>query len=387
MDHPPAIQAYLILFTVASILLTTRQEGGWLRFVALLGAYAPLFAYLDTPRGPSWLWPHLVTAPAVAGMHLMTVVNRAQDRSRRLDNGDLFVMHAAVIGLYGLLSEMLQSRNPDGPAIAAAGLAVLSAGLVFALARQHALAALNAAGLSFTLLAIALADRFDGPVVVIGWAVEGAVVAWLGVRASIAVFRFGGLALWVLAAGRLADSYSATEPTSLALLNARTAVTAVVVVLGYLLARQWRHHEIARKAERIVPVMLHVAASGLTLLWMSAEIDGYWRSGRGQPQAELSKELTRSLAWGAYGAALVAAGMWRALVSIRWIGIAVIGLTVLKVVVVDLSELGGIYRVVGFMVVGALLVAVSYLYQQRRGARPPRGTAAGNAPQPPGHTM
>jgi peptidoglycan hydrolase-like protein with peptidoglycan-binding domain len=107
----------------------------------------------------------------------------------------------------------------------------------------------------------------------------------------------------------------------------------------------------------------------------------------GRVWIDLSKELTRSLAWGAYGAALVAAGMWRALVSIRWIGIAVIGLTVLKVVVVDLSELGGIYRVVGFMVVGALLVAVSYLYQQRRGARPPRGTAAGNAPQPPGHTM
>ena len=47
-------------------------------------------------------------------------------------------------------------------------------------------------------------------------------------------------------------------------------------------------------------------------------------------------------------------------------GIAVIGLTVLKVFFVDLSELGGIYRVIGFIVLGALLVAVSYLYQRRR---------------------
>ena len=74
----------------------------------------------------------------------------------------------------------------------------------------------------------------------------------------------------------------------------------------------------------------------------------------------------RSLSWGAYGSALVAVGMWRSLVSIRWIGIAVIGLTVLKVFFVDLSELGGIYRVIGFIVLGALLVAVSYLYQRRR---------------------
>ncbi|MCC7125374.1 MAG: DUF2339 domain-containing protein, partial [Acidobacteria bacterium] len=50
----------------------------------------------------------------------------------------------------------------------------------------------------------------------------------------------------------------------------------------------------------------------------------------------------------------------------RWIGMAAIALTVLKVFLVDLSELGGIYRVIGFLILGLLLVAVSYLYQQRQ---------------------
>ncbi len=56
----------------------------------------------------------------------------------------------------------------------------------------------------------------------------------------------------------------------------------------------------------------------------------------------------------------------------------------LKVFLVDLSELGGIARVIGFLVVGALLVGVSYLYQRSRGgggvrATPAESSAAGGA--------
>jgi uncharacterized membrane protein len=39
---------------------------------------------------------------------------------------------------------------------------------------------------------------------------------------------------------------------------------------------------------------------------------------------------------------------------------------VLKVFFYDLWELGGIYRVIGFLGFGILLVLVSYLYQKRK---------------------
>ena len=159
-------------------------------------------------------------------------------------------------------------------------------------------------------------------------------------------FRFGGLALFALAAVRLAEGYFAIAPDQSSVLNDRTAATAVLVVLAYALARQWRRHQSALGAsEQVIAVALHVTASVLTMMWMSVEISDYWHRRRAESQARLSEELMRSLSWGAYGSALVVVGMWRSLVSIRWIGIAVIGLTVLKVFFVDLSELGGIYRV------------------------------------------
>ena len=45
-----------------------------------------------------------------------------------------------------------------------------------------------------------------------------------------------------------------------------------------------------------------------------------------------------------------------------------IGLTVLKVIAVDTQALDGIYRVLAFLVVGGILVGVSFLYQRVKGA-------------------
>jgi uncharacterized membrane protein len=366
-NHAPALHVYLLVATAVAILLGTRIGGGWLRLPMLLAAYLPLFAYVDQFAGPSWLWPNMVTSIAIAGMHLMAVVDRVTRHEHpRPSTGDLAVMHATMIGLYGLLAQMLASPYPEWSGGAAASLALVSSGLWFFFERRAPLAALNAAALAFTLVAIALAARFEGPVVVVGWAVEGAAAAWFGLRAANAPFRLGGLVLFALAAGRLADGYFTVAAAQSAVLNDRTAATAVVVLLAYILASQWRQRQGSSSSERVIPIALHVTASVFTLLWMSAEISEYWNRRRAESQARLSEELMRSLSWGAYGSILVVVGMWRSLVSIRWIGIAVIGMTVLKVFFVDLSELGGIYRVVGFLVLGALLVAVSYLYQRRR---------------------
>jgi uncharacterized membrane protein len=39
------------------------------------------------------------------------------------------------------------------------------------------------------------------------------------------------------------------------------------------------------------------------------------------------------------------------------------GIALIKVFVVDLETLGGVYRIAGFVVVGLILLVVSFLYQ------------------------
>jgi len=52
------------------------------------------------------------------------------------------------------------------------------------------------------------------------------------------------------------------------------------------------------------------------------------------------------------------------------------GVTVLKVFLVDLSALGGIYRILGFIGVGLVLLAVSFIYQRTRKPKRPEAPPA-----------
>ena len=80
---------------------------------------------------------------------------------------------------------------------------------------------------------------------------------------------------------------------------------------------------------------------------------------------------------------------WGAIVRrsrlLRLMSLALLGLTTLKVVLLDLSALDRAYRIVSFIVLGAILLAVSYLYQksqQRAAAEAPEQEAEEAAPAP-----
>jgi uncharacterized membrane protein len=51
-------------------------------------------------------------------------------------------------------------------------------------------------------------------------------------------------------------------------------------------------------------------------------------------------------------------------VPIRYFAMALFGVSLLKIFLIDLATVGGIYRVIGFLVVGVVLVLVSFLYQR-----------------------
>ncbi|HEX8184551.1 MAG TPA: DUF2339 domain-containing protein, partial [Blastocatellia bacterium] len=51
---------------------------------------------------------------------------------------------------------------------------------------------------------------------------------------------------------------------------------------------------------------------------------------------------------------------------LRMMALGLLGLTIIKVFLLDLSSLEKIYRIVSFIVLGAILLAVSFLYQRYR---------------------
>ena len=65
-----------------------------------------------------------------------------------------------------------------------------------------------------------------------------------------------------------------------------------------------------------------------------------------------------------YGGALLALGFRRSSAFLRWQALVLIAAAILKVFLADMSRLSQGYRVVSFLALGILLLAVSFVYQR-----------------------
>ena len=77
-----------------------------------------------------------------------------------------------------------------------------------------------------------------------------------------------------------------------------------------------------------------------------------------------------SIAWAGYAAVLLGLGFRRASRALRLGGLGLLGMVAAKLVLHDLAGAAPIYRVLSFLVVGALMIAVSLAYHRLERRRP-----------------
>jgi len=70
-----------------------------------------------------------------------------------------------------------------------------------------------------------------------------------------------------------------------------------------------------------------------------------------------------SIMWALYAAALMIVGFWRRIPILRYVALGLFALLLAKIFFIDTSQIENIYRIAAFIATGAVLVAVSYLYQ------------------------
>lgn len=184
------------------------------------------------------------------------------------------------------------------------------------------------------------------------WATYGAALSWGGSR------RATGLVL-VAAALTLALALLAwVSPVPRLLLNSRTLGFGATAA-GLLLTskRHPRQHRLAAG--------LALAGHAAVMLLLTLEAADYFRHAGAERHA---RQLSYSLIWAAYAIGLVVNGLLRRDRPVRLMALGVLGTTILKVFILDLSFLENPYRILSFLALGGVLVAVSYLYQRYRHA-------------------
>ncbi|MEW6082589.1 MAG: DUF2339 domain-containing protein [Bacillota bacterium] len=90
------------------------------------------------------------------------------------------------------------------------------------------------------------------------------------------------------------------------------------------------------------------------------------------------KQVSLSALWASYSLFLMALGILRHHRASRLLAMALFGVTIAKVFLVDLSSLEPVFRIVAFTGLGLVLIAASFMYQRRLKAPRGKGVGEGN---------
>jgi uncharacterized membrane protein len=252
--------------------------------------------------------------------------------------------------------------------------------------RLTALVWLLAVALGFITVAVPI--QLDRSWLTIGWALEGVAVLMLWQRLDHLGLKWLGLTLLTAVTARLV-----ANPEVLAywprsgwrVLNWITYTYLVPAAALFGAARILEPLELPRlrPSEReiygdrpLAAEAIGLAGLAVVFVWLNLTITDWFATDevlRFDFERLPARDLVTSIAWALYALLLLALGVRRRSVGLRWVSLGVMMVTIAKVFLYDLGELQDLYRVASLLGLAVSLIAVSLAYQRfvlRRDAAP-----------------
>ena len=366
-----------------SIVLALTSMNGW-RYVAMI-AVAPAWLAVAQWQGRSDLetvWPQLL---ALAGaLYAVFVAYPFMTSARTRPERDPYI--AAIIASAMAFFAGRQAFEAAGlewmvgvvPVIEGAALALL---LRMLLRLQPPgerdtgrLALVAGAALAFATVAIPL--QLEHQWITIGWALEGAALAWLYGRVPHRGLLFSAMALLAVVFARLAFNPEVFlyEPRgTMRIFNwylyAYLICASAMLIAGWWLAKTKDDLVAGIRASRLLPV----AGTVLLFLLLNIEIADYYAVGDTVTfrfGVTVAQDLTYTIGWLVFGMGLLAVGIYMGNRPARIAAVALIAITTFKCFFYDLSSLEGLARIVSFVGLAISLALVSLALQKFVLAKP-----------------
>ncbi len=191
---------------------------------------------------------------------------------------------------------------------------------------------------------------------------------WLSVTARADFLRYFAVFALILGIARLLFYDQIRAETLVFNMRFATYVVAIAI-LGGIAVLGKRH---AAQAEMLFLDIAVIGVNLLALIALTLEVSDYFNrqilTGRNVAtfyrQINLERDFSYSAIWLVYGAVLMAVGFRRRSAFVRWQSLILIAFTICKVFLYDVSQLGGSYRIVSFIALGAVLLGISFIYQR-----------------------
>lgn len=375
-NQPLFLFGYVLLLDMGILLLVRFRQWPALVVASLLGTvflYAGWHAdfFTDAQR---WIAASVILIFFILyNLHLLIFRPNAKDHNPMFDQ--MIIFGAAAFFFLAYFSQY--SWQNVWPvklfSLALAAVEVCLAMLVHEKDRHASIKKASYAAVSGIMTVIAMFLVLEQRWLLPALAAEMAALGWIGLKMDFPKLRQAAYLLSLLVLIRFADDLTLRfEPFQpfLPVLNSRFLSCAFAVAGFYVcLHAMKQHQERFVTGELNVLKILFVVTQALSLLLLSVEIHDFFRfrSPRhvlGYADANYAYQLSLSVFWALYASVLTGIGIIKRLREARMMGILLLGVTVLKVFLLDLSRLDTFYRIISFIVLGLLLLAVSYGYHR-----------------------
>jgi len=234
---------------------------------------------------------------------------------------------------------------------------------------QGRLALVAAAALAFVTVAVPL--QLDKEWITVGWALEGAALAWLFRRVPHRGLLWWALSLCAVVFVRLAANPQVLHYVprgSVRILN--WYLYAYAIAAGACFLGGWLLAPTRDRIARYLPRVSHVlpAAGGVLLfLLLNIEIADYYAEGPTivfRFGEVLAQDLSYTIGWLVFALLVLATGIVLRSRPARMASLGLLTVTVSKCFLYDLSRLGGLYRVGSFIGLAVSLALVALALQR-----------------------
>jgi uncharacterized membrane protein len=313
---------------------------GWYVVFALLFIGYPFFA---TRKEESVPW----AASSVSGaLHFWLIFEIASSAYPLLRNGLLpvaFILPYAFGTFYLIRKRGIKPASGDAKLAWQGGAALLFISLIFPI-------------------------QFDREWITLGWALEGFALIWFFRKVPHRGLRIVGSALLCVAFIRLALNpavltYHRRAPHRI--WNWYLYAYGITSCCLILAARLFQPRE--EVVERAAPPVLYSLGAILVFLLLNIEIADYFSIGPTLTfsfSGNFARDMSYSIAWALFAFALLLVGMRQKSGAVRYAGLGLLLVTLAKLFLHDLGNLGQLYRIGAFIGVAMILIVISFVYQR-----------------------
>jgi uncharacterized membrane protein len=383
-DNQPALFTYIALLDAGVLALAYFKGWRALNFMAF-GATVLVFltwglAYYSPPK--LWLTVFFLTLFFLLFSLLAVVHNVLAQRAARWFDILLITLNATFYfgACYLLLKDAGYLLGLGSLAVSVTAFFMLLFFVAWSRHRADRLLVYSYLGAAITFLTMAVGIQLRQQWVTMGWAMEGLMLTWVGLRARQSAPRHAALVVFVIAilhwlGGDVPDFAFRAGDAFVPLLNRRAMSCAVLVAT--LLGSAWLYRraggEVAERERAGLSAFFVLTSNLLAIALLTFDASDYFERSRAGVAPDRATELRRlddarqfslSIIWAVYGGAMLAYGRWQGSRTLRLTALVLLTLTTVKVFFWDLASLERVYRIISFIVLGAILLAVSYLYQR-----------------------